>query len=111
MITVSDLVCVNHDGYVTKHGAQLPINTSGFLIRTWVIFSLSIRRQLTPGETDSAIHKARPDINAAAHCHSLHGKAWSVFGKKIDILTQDACLFYDNLVRLTALTSSGVSLY
>ena len=42
------------------------------------------------------IHRARPDIKAACHCHSLYGKAWSVFGKKVDILTQDACLFYDN---------------
>lgn len=45
---------------------------------------------------DSAIHKARPDIHAAAHCHSIHGKAWSVFGKPIETLTQDSCMFYDN---------------
>ncbi|KAK4704378.1 hypothetical protein P7C70_g1836, partial [Phenoliferia sp. Uapishka_3] len=72
-ITVSKLVLVGPDGYVAPEGAQLPINTA-----------------------DSAIHHARPTIQAAAHCHSLHGKAWSVFGKKIDILTQDSCLFYDN---------------
>ncbi|THH04721.1 hypothetical protein EW145_g5309 [Phellinidium pouzarii] len=40
---------------------------------------------------------ARPEIKAAAHCHSIHGKSWSVFGKPINILTQDSCLFYDNL--------------
>lgn len=76
-ITVSKLVLVGPDGYVAPEGAQLPINTAGFHIH-------------------SAIHHARPSIQAAAHCHSLHGKAWSVFGKKIDILTQDSCLFYDN---------------
>ncbi|WP_373458403.1 class II aldolase/adducin family protein [Sphingomonas faeni] len=26
---------------------------------------------------DSALHKARPDVTAAAHSHSLYGKAWS----------------------------------
>jgi hypothetical protein len=46
---------------------------------------------------DSAIHHARPEIKAAAHCHSLSGKAYSAFGLPIDTLTQDSCLFYDNL--------------
>ncbi|KAI4526301.1 arad-like aldolase/epimerase [Schizophyllum commune Tattone D] len=78
VITKSHLVLVGPDGYVSPHGAQLPINTSGFHIH-------------------SAIHKARPDVKAAAHCHSVNGKAWSVFGKPIDILTQDACFFHDNL--------------
>jgi len=27
----------------------------------------------------------RPDIQAAAHCHSMYGKAWSVFGKPMEI--------------------------
>ncbi|CAD6579326.1 MAG: hypothetical protein CYPHOPRED_000852 [Cyphobasidiales sp. Tagirdzhanova-0007] len=76
-ITVSDLVLVTPDGYASNHGAQLPINQAGFNIH-------------------SAIHRARPEIKAACHCHSLYGKAWSVFGKKVDILTQDACLFFNN---------------
>ena len=63
---------------MSQYGAQLPINSAGFHIH-------------------SAIHKARPDVQAAAHCHSLHGKAWSAFGRPIDIMTQDSCLFYDNL--------------
>ena len=37
---------------------------------------------------------ARPDAVAAAHSHSLYGKTWSVFGKPLDMLTQDACAFY-----------------
>ncbi|KAJ3757509.1 class II aldolase/adducin N-terminal [Lentinula raphanica] len=77
-MTKSMLVLVGPDGHVSPHGAQLPINSSGFYIH-------------------SAIHKARPDVKAAAHCHSLHGKTWSAFGRPIDILTQDSCLFYDNL--------------
>lgn len=44
----------------------------------------------------SAIHHERPDVEAAAHCHSLNGKAWSAFGRPVDITNQDSCLFYDN---------------
>ncbi|KAF5367359.1 hypothetical protein D9615_010271 [Tricholomella constricta] len=77
-MTKSKLVLVDPQGHVSPHGAQLPINAAGFFIH-------------------SAIHKARPDIHAAAHCHSLHGKAWSVFGKPVEITTQDACALYDNL--------------
>ncbi|GAA6059169.1 hypothetical protein JCM10212_005514 [Sporobolomyces blumeae] len=77
-ITASNLVHVSPQGYPTDEGAQLPINTAGFHIH-------------------SAIHHARPDVEAAAHCHSVNGKAWSVFGKPIDLLTQDSCAFHSNL--------------
>ena len=26
----------------------------------------------------------------------MHGKAWSVFGKPVEITTQDSCILYDN---------------
>ncbi|KZO90824.1 arad-like aldolase/epimerase [Calocera viscosa TUFC12733] len=78
-ITASKLVLVGPNGYVAEGGAQLPINEAGFLIH-------------------SAVHRARPDAVAVAHCHSPYGKAWSVFGMPIDTLTQDACLFFENLV-------------
>src|SRR5436309_2424281 len=42
----------------------------------------------------SQIHAARPDVVAAAHAHSLHGKAWSALRRPLDPLTQDACAFY-----------------
>ncbi|GAA5997118.1 uncharacterized protein JCM10292_006221 [Rhodotorula paludigena] len=78
-VKVSNLCLVTPEGYVHDTiGAQLAINHAGFIIH-------------------SAIHKARPEVQAIGHCHSLHGKAWSVFGRPIDILTQDACLYYDNL--------------
>ena len=40
------------------------------------------------------IHKARPDVIAAAHSHSVYGKAWSALGRLLDPITQDACAFY-----------------
>ena len=44
----------------------------------------------------STLHEARPDVIAAAHSHSLYGKAWSSLGRLLDPLTQDACAFYED---------------
>ena len=75
MIRVSDLILVNHDGEVVE--GTWPVNRAAFAIH-------------------SAIHQARPDVNAAAHCHSVHGKAFSSLGRLLDPLTQDACAFYED---------------
>lgn len=74
-IRVSDLVLVNREGDVVKGDA--PINQAAFAIH-------------------SQIHEARPDIVAAAHAHSIYGKAWSSLGRLLDPLTQDACAFYED---------------
>jgi len=42
----------------------------------------------------SEIHKARPDVDAACHAHSVHGKAFSVFGRELDMMTQDSVRFW-----------------
>jgi len=72
-ISVSDLILVNEDGDVVV--GDEPINAAAFAIH-------------------SEIHKARPDVHAACHAHSVYGKAWSVFGKPLDMMTQDALRFY-----------------
>ena len=72
-VRVSDLILVNRDGQVVEGNAM--VNTAAFAIH-------------------SQVHEARPDIVAAAHSHSLHGKAWSSLGRLLDPLTQDACAFY-----------------
>ncbi|KAK2773818.1 aldolase [Colletotrichum kahawae] len=41
-----------------------------------------------------ALHKARPDVNAACHAHTIYGKAWSAFGRPLEMINQDACIFY-----------------
>jgi len=74
-IKVSDLLLVNHEGEVIEGNGLL--NGAAFVIH-------------------SRIHKARPDVVAAAHSHSLYGKAWSSLGRKLDPLTQDACAFYND---------------
>lgn len=74
-IRVSDLLLVNQKGEVVE--GNRPVNAAGFAIH-------------------SAIHAARPDVVAAAHSHSLYGKAWSTLGRLLDPLTQDACAFYQD---------------
>jgi ribulose-5-phosphate 4-epimerase/fuculose-1-phosphate aldolase len=74
-IRVSDLLLVNSEGEVVE--GEGSVNTAAFAIH-------------------SALHEARPDITAAAHSHSLYGKAWSALGRPLDPLTQDACAFYDD---------------
>lgn len=75
LLTVSDLVLVNGAGEVVE--GNRPVNTAAFAIH-------------------SAIHRARPDVAAAAHAHSVQGKAWSTFGELLDPLTQDACAFFED---------------
>jgi ribulose-5-phosphate 4-epimerase/fuculose-1-phosphate aldolase len=77
LVRTSDLLLVNHDGDVVE--GDWPVNTAAFVIH-------------------SAIHRARPEVNSAAHCHSVRGKAFSSLGKLLDPLTQDACAFYEDHV-------------
>lgn len=72
-IKVSDLILVDEDGVVVE--GDEPINAAAFAIH-------------------SEIHKARPDVHAACHAHSVHGKAFSVFGRELDMMTQDSLRFY-----------------
>ncbi|MBB5693004.1 class II aldolase/adducin family protein [Muricoccus pecuniae] len=74
-IRVSDLIRVNHEGEVV-HGDQ-PVNRAAFAIH-------------------AAIHKARPDVVAAAHTHSTYGKAWASLGRLLDPISQDSCAFYED---------------
>ncbi|PXW28467.1 class II aldolase/adducin family protein [Paraburkholderia caballeronis] len=74
-IRVSDLLLVNRHGEIVV--GEGPLNQAAFAIH-------------------AAIHEARPEIVAAAHTHSLYGKAWSTLGRTLDPLTQDSCAFYED---------------
>jgi ribulose-5-phosphate 4-epimerase/fuculose-1-phosphate aldolase len=74
-VKVSDLILVNHSGEVV-YGTR-SVNRAAFVLH-------------------SAIHEARPDIVAAAHSHSVHGKAFSSLGIELDPITQDSCIFYED---------------
>ncbi len=79
-IKVSDLLLVGPDGDVVE--GDRPVNRAAFVIH-------------------AAVHEARPDIVAAAHAHSVYGKAWSALGRTLDPITQDACMFYEDHVVVT----------
>ena len=49
-----------------------------------------------------AVHQARPDVNCVAHSHSIYGRAFSTLGHNIDMITQDACAFYNDVALYTA---------
>ena len=72
---VSDLLLVSHEGEVVEGKGLL--NRAAFTIH-------------------SQIHMAHPEVTAAAHSHSVYGKAWSSLGRLLDPITQDSCAFYNN---------------
>lgn len=76
LLKQSDLVQTDHDGNIIAGGPIRVINKAAYLIH-------------------AAIHKERPDVNCAAHCHSLYARTFCAFGKPLDMTTQDACAFYN----------------
>ncbi len=74
-VRVSDLILVDHEGTVVE--GRWPVNAAAFAIH-------------------AAIHEARPDVVAAAHTHSIHGRAWSALGRPIGMISQDACMFWND---------------
>jgi len=80
-VKVSDLILVNHEGAVVEGSGAL--NRAAFVIH-------------------SAVHAARPDVIAAAHAHSVYGKAFSSLGRTLDPITQDACAFFEDHVVVSA---------
>jgi ribulose-5-phosphate 4-epimerase/fuculose-1-phosphate aldolase len=76
-IKMSDLILVSHEGEVVEGNGFL--NGAAFTIH-------------------SHIHKAHPEVVAAAHSHSVYGKAWSSLGRPLDPITQDACAFFEDHV-------------
>lgn len=74
-IRASDLVRVSHEGKIIE--GKHAINNAAFAIH-------------------SRIHMARPDVNAVAHAHTRNGRAFSALGEKLQPISQDACMFYQN---------------
>ncbi|MDA7772124.1 class II aldolase/adducin family protein, partial [Pseudomonadales bacterium] len=44
----------------------------------------------------AAVHRAYPAVTAVCHAHSIHGSAWSAFGRPIEPITQDTAVFFDD---------------
>lgn len=74
-IRVRDLILVDHTGTVLE--GSWPVNPAAFAIH-------------------SQVHAARPDVVAAAHAHSVHGKAFASLHRSLRPLTQDSCIFFED---------------
>ena len=72
----SDLIQVDHQGKVIDGGPVRLLNAAAFMIH-------------------GAIHNARPDVQCAAHSHTVYGRAFCALGRELDIITQDSCSFYN----------------
>ncbi len=70
------MIAIDMDGKVVGGNRTRPPNAAGFLIH-------------------SEVHKARPDVVAVCHAHTVYAKAWSAFGKPVEMLTQDSLKFYN----------------
>lgn len=75
MVRVSDLVLVDEEGAVREGDHQ--VNRAAIAIH-------------------AQVHRARPDVIAAAHTHSPYGRAFATLAKLLDPITQDACAFYED---------------
>lgn len=87
-IRVSDLLLVDHRGDVIE--GRFPVNPAAFALH-------------------AEVHRARPEVVAVAHAHSVHGMAWSTLGRLLEPITQDACAFYGDHAVFDAYDGSPVS--
>lgn len=76
LIKKSDLIQVDHNGTVIDGGEVRLLNAAAFMIHR-------------------AVHEARPDVLCAAHSHSIYGRSFCSLGRKLDVITQDACSFHN----------------
>ena len=79
LIKKSDLIRVNAKGDVIDGGPIRLLNTAAYMIH-------------------HAVHDARPDVVAAAHSHTIYGRAFCTLGRKLDTITQDSCAFHNDHV-------------
>lgn len=84
LVKASDLILVNENGKPLMP-TKFKVNKAGFMIH-------------------AALHKARPDVNAACHTHSPYGRAWSAFGKPIEMLNQGKDMTKPQSLQRSALT-------
>ncbi|ODA83077.1 hypothetical protein RJ55_01586 [Drechmeria coniospora] len=79
LLNGGDMLCLRiSDGEIVGGNRTRPANNPGYYIH-------------------SEVHKARQDIHAICHAHTIAGRAWAVFGKPLEMITQDICDVYGAL--------------
>jgi ribulose-5-phosphate 4-epimerase/fuculose-1-phosphate aldolase len=76
-VKVSNLILVDHDGMVVE--GEYAVNRAGFVLH-------------------AAVHEMHPDIVAMCHAHTVYGTAFAALGKKLEPVTQDAAVFFEDHV-------------
>lgn len=74
-VKVSNLILADHTGMVVE--GRHAINRAGFVLH-------------------SAVHEAHPDILAMCHAHTVYGGAFATLGKKLEPISQDAAVFFED---------------
>ncbi|MFB7532394.1 class II aldolase/adducin family protein [Streptomyces sp. NPDC056178] len=78
-----ELILVNGEGQVVE--GRRHVNQAAFAVH-------------------AQVHRARPDVVAVAHTHSVHGRALSALGELVEPITQESCAFYEDHVLYDAYT-------
>jgi ribulose-5-phosphate 4-epimerase/fuculose-1-phosphate aldolase len=76
-VKVSNLILVDHDGMVVE--GEYAVNRAGFVLH-------------------AAVHEMHPDSVAMCHAHTVYGTAFAALGKKLEPVTQDAAVFFEDHV-------------
>ena len=76
VVQLEDLLLVSHSGEIVE--GNYPLNNAAFAIH-------------------GALHEARPDVIAACHTHAMYSKTFSTLGKPLSMITQDACMFFNDV--------------
>jgi ribulose-5-phosphate 4-epimerase/fuculose-1-phosphate aldolase len=76
-VKISNLILADHTGMVVE--GRHAINRAGFVLH-------------------SAVHEAHPDIVAMCHAHTVYGGAFASLGKKLEPISQDAAVFFEDHV-------------
>jgi ribulose-5-phosphate 4-epimerase/fuculose-1-phosphate aldolase len=77
LVKVSNLILVDHVGTVIQ--GQYAVNRAGYVLH-------------------AAVHEEHPDIVAMCHAHSVYGTAFAATGRPLDMISQDACAFFEDHV-------------
>ena len=76
-VKVSNLILADHEGKVVE--GRHAINRAGFVLH-------------------AGVHEAHPGIVAMCHAHTVYGTAFASLGKKLEPITQDAAVFFEDHV-------------
>jgi ribulose-5-phosphate 4-epimerase/fuculose-1-phosphate aldolase len=80
-VKASQLLQVDHRGQVVQGAGA--VNPVGLLLHT-------------------ALHRARADVAAVCHAHAPAASTWAALERRLDPITQDACVFYEQQALISA---------